>query len=221
MTKKTSKTTVILNGKEFDINERLPKEFLKKDFQWIPYIDISIIRDILRQMGVLKSISFWPINKVAEGQNSITYTQKAVIELTDWTVLEGDGYMNISNKKILSWAAYWVLSNLKSRAVKSALTYYKKIFELPIEDEEEVYEQVAEKVEKKGKTDIPIKTEEVDLVEEFVNYINKWEPKNVEEFKKLKSEFIKKYANELKKMDTKKKKKLWEISQEFENSFKS
>jgi len=33
MTKKTSKTTVILNGKEFDINERLPKEFLKKDFQ--------------------------------------------------------------------------------------------------------------------------------------------------------------------------------------------
>ncbi len=178
--------TITLNWKEYSIDKKLPDTFLKKDYQWTPYLDISVVRDILRQLWILKSITFWKINKIFEWTNSSTLVQTATIELKDWIIVEGQWVLSVSNKKLISWASFWVLSNLRSRAVKTALTYIAPIFELPIEWEEEMLEEKAEEIASKIKdNEIKSPKQERDYAVELAEYLWWQEIKDAEHVKKL------------------------------------
>jgi len=197
--------TVKIKGQEYSVDKKLPDTFLKKDYQWTPYIDISLVRDVLRQMNVLKSLTFGKIEKIFEWANSSTLVQVAKIELKDWTIIEWQWVLSVSNKKLISWASFWVLSNLRSRAVKTALTYIAPIFELPIEWEEEMNEQVAEEIASKIK-DSDVKQETRSYAVELAEYLAGQKIKDEEHLKKLATSWVKKnWAT---------KSKIWE--QEFE-----
>ncbi len=202
-TKKATTTKVIIEGKEYSINEYLPTDILKKDFKWQEYVDVKFIRDIARQLDILERVEFKPVEKLASSNSAVALLQTCVITLKDWRVFEGLGALNLTSKTLLSDGLYGGISRLRARAFKDALKYVAKIFEFP--QEEEAIEKTFEEVEKKAEKIVD--NTDKDYVADFAEYIATKNPKTVEEFEIVRQQWAK--ENNLKQLIEK-----WKVNTE-------
>lgn len=237
-TKKTTTTNenvIKLNWNEFKITEQLPTDMLQKDYQWIPYLEVSIYREITRQMELIKELRFdsittiasWTITKKIKGKykevKQMTLSQDCFIETKDWKKYQGNGIITASEWALLNdSSSFGVISRLKARAFKDALKYEARIFELPTEKgEENILDDFIEEWNKtetvNNKSDDKIKKEEkeeqVNKVDKLIEMITEKEPKTKEEFQKVQSLFVKQYKWDW--FTETEKKQLWDIKKDY------
>lgn len=148
MTEKTEKKWVFvtLNGKEYNVDERLPDSFLESKLKESQkYIPIHIYRDILRQLPDLFWVpTFTDPEKIISGKNKsgvevIAFRVKCSIERLRHgekkpVVLVWDWYSAISWGAMLSDAIHGNIATLQAKALRSALKLWLRIFEYPEAD---------------------------------------------------------------------------------------
>jgi len=198
-------TKIIINWLELNLNKQLPKSFLQKDYTWQEYVPVSIIREIVRQLWILREVRYSEVKTIASDNNNITLQVNCVVVVElNWQKqeLEGIGVVVVSKRAILKeQSAFGIVSKLRARAFKDALKYVAKIFEYP-QDEEAIDDSQLE-----NKTI----SEWEGLASIYRAILEDKKPKTKEELEQITKEFKEQFKEQIKKLSSKEQSELAKI----------